>query len=118
MCVFPTAFSRLDILEHLFKIPLDSALALARLIVPAVGNQFLILTYSVGYPILANCARSLAKFISGLLPVLTHSSCRLIDIFLKPGDLLSERLFPIADLLLSIISITGLRIARQLLDTL
>jgi len=42
----------------------------------------------------------------------------LIDIFLKPGDLLSKRLFPIADLLLSIISIPGLRIARQLVDAL
>jgi hypothetical protein len=50
-----------------------------------------------------------------LLPVLAHPAGCLIDVTLEPGDLIGERLFAFAELLLLLVA-RGLPVARKLVD--
>ena len=59
----------------------DPGLAFARLIVPAVGDQLLVLANAIGNTILPNRARGLAKLVACLLTVLFRAGL-LTDSFL------------------------------------
>lgn len=114
--VFRAPFCCLKVLEHLFEIAFDDSLALARLIVPPVGDQLLILPDSIGDSILTNRAGSFAELVARLLTFLAHTARRLIDVSFQAGDLIGERLFALANLLLlRFAGASGLSVARKLI---
>ena len=113
--VFRASFCCLKVSENLFEITFDDSLALARLIVPTVGDQLLILADSVGDAILTNRAGGFAEFVARLLPVLPDAARRLIYVAFQAGDLISKRLFTLTDLLFLLFAgASGLSVARKL----
>jgi hypothetical protein len=116
-------FGCLQILEHLFDIALDRALALAGLVVPPVVYELIILADAVRYAVAADGACGFAELIARLLVVLPHPARRLIYIFFKPRDLIGERLLALAKLLLLLFALPA-RLAlstalpRKLIDVL
>lgn len=83
----------------------------------------IILPNAVRYAIAANRAGGFAELIARLLVVLPHPARSLIYIFLKPRDLIGERLLALGKLLLLLLALTA-RLAlspalpRKLIDVL
>ena len=109
-----SAFCLLQILQDFFEVAFDDPLTFARLVVPAVGDQLLVLADAIGNPILTDRARRFAKFVAGLLAVRTHSAGRLIDVPFEPRNLIGERLLSIGKLLLLVFAASALPRARKL----
>jgi hypothetical protein len=110
----------LKVFQYFLEVAFDDLLAFTRLVVPPVGDQLLVLSNAIGDTILPDRACGLAELVARLLPVLAHAARRLIDVALEAGDLIGERLFSLAYLLLLVFVIGASRAvlsaSREVID--
>ena len=91
--------SRLQVLEHLFKVAANNLLAITCLLDPAVFDQLIVLPNPFRNSVLPNTACSVAQFLAGLLPIAPHTASSLLDVPFEPGHLIGKSLFSLAKLL-------------------
>ncbi len=97
------AFGRLQVAHYFFHVRLDDALALARLLHPAVLDQLIVASNPVRDAIAADCAGCLTQFIGSLLPLATHAARRLIYVAFESRYLLGKRVLALLYLLLALL---------------